>query len=62
VSPYLGLSVGSYKDAKEVSAFEDWEAIPDSERKTHTQVTAGVRIAWDFGGTLRDASLPAATP
>jgi hypothetical protein len=62
VSPYLGLSVGSYKDAKEVSAFEDWEAIPDSERKTHTQVTAGVRIAWDFGGTQRDASLPAATP
>jgi hypothetical protein len=62
VSPYLGLSIGSYKEAKDVSNFEDWKAIPDSERKTHTQVTAGVRLAWDFGGTARETQAPVPSP
>jgi hypothetical protein len=63
VSPYLGLSVGSYRDVKELDAIDSsWKAIPDSERTTHTQVTAGVRLAWAFGGGPRAGPAPVTSP
>jgi outer membrane protein W len=49
VRPWLGLSVGKYTDSKELNAIDtEWKAIP--EQKLHALVTAGVRVAWDFGG------------
>ena len=59
VSPWLGLSVGKYTDWKVVNAMdEDWQEIED--QKVHTMVTAGVRVAWDFGGKARETGAPAA--
>jgi hypothetical protein len=58
LSPYVGLSLGKYTEGKVVSAFEDWSAIPDAEQRVHSQFTAGVRIAWDFGGSPRAANAP----
>jgi outer membrane protein W len=60
LSPYLGFSIGKYTEGKEVSAIdEDWSAIPDSEQRYHTQITAGVRLGFDFGGKARAAATPA---
>lgn len=59
VSPWLGLSVGKYTDWKVVDATDqDWQEIED--QGVHTMVTAGVRVAWDFGGKAREAGGPAA--
>jgi hypothetical protein len=60
VSPWLGLSFGTYEDQKDVSNFGDWEPIAGT--KTHTLVTAGVRIGWDFGGGPRAAGAAATAP
>ena len=65
VSPYLGLSVGTYKDWEDLSAFTGWQAIPSSDRRVHSQLTAGARIAWHFGAAPRataPASVPTASP
>jgi hypothetical protein len=58
LSPYVGLSLGKYTEGKVVSAFEDWSPIPSSEQRMHSQLTVGVRVGWDFGGTPRVASDP----
>lgn len=60
VSPWLGLSFGTYAEEKLVSGFGDWESIPDT--RGHTQVTAGVRVGWDFGGGPRSAGPAAIAP
>lgn len=60
VSPWLGVSFGTYTEGKAVSSFGDWESIPDT--KGHTQVTAGVRVGWDFGGSPRTATNQAVAP
>lgn len=61
VSPYLGLSLGKYSEAKLVSEpLSDWEEIPNTS--VHLLVTAGVRIAFDFGGMPRSDAAPSSPP
>ncbi len=61
MSPYVGFSFGTYTEGKLVSGFGDWEPIPN--KGTHTLVTLGVRVGWDFGGTPRgEAAAPSSAP
>ncbi len=52
VTPWLGLSLGTYTKAKNLQAPDSgWKTI--SSTSLHTLIIGGVRASWEFGASPR---------